>query len=125
MNGKYVIYYALILVAMAGILVVGLFDWRLVNYDEPIQATKPKRASSPPLPVIDPAPPLQRLLNSRRMDRSNDFQNVVQIGKTNLHQDGRPLTQPVYGDSDPTQDECSERRVRQLKAGVVEKNATP
>ena len=110
---------------MAGILVVGLFDWRLVSNDDPIEAKRPKRASSPTLPVINPAPPLEPHLNSRRMVRSNDFQNVVQIGKTNRHQDGTPLTQPVYGDPDPTQDECSERMVRQLKAGVVEKKATP
>ena len=37
MNGKYVMFYALIVAAMLALLLVSLFDWRFLNADRPLK----------------------------------------------------------------------------------------
>ena|SRR6266404_9991717 len=79
MNGKYIIFYTLILAAMAGLLVVGLFDRRFLNCDEPIQATLPDRGAPPSSPVTD-----SRATRYHGKISSNEVRNS-QLGiKTNL-----------------------------------------
>ena len=80
MNGKYIIFYTLILAAMAGLLVVGLFDRRFLNCDEPNQATLPDRRASSSNPVTN-----SRATNYHDKISSIEVRNS-QLGiKTNLH----------------------------------------
>jgi len=81
MNGRYVIFYALILAAMAGILIVGLFDRRFLDCDGPIQATMPNRGASPPPPATN-----SRDANYRRRIGSSDAHDTQQVTKTNLQE---------------------------------------
>ena len=43
MNGKYVMFYALIVAAMVALLIVSFFDWRLLNCGKPVKPGGPKR----------------------------------------------------------------------------------
>ena len=49
MNGKYVMFYALIVAAMVVLLIVSIFDWRLLNCEQPLKPDI-QRKTSPQAP---------------------------------------------------------------------------
>ncbi len=98
MNGRYVILYALILAAMAGILIVGLFDWRLLDCDGPVQSSLPNRGESTQIPVTHP-----HASNHHRRISSTDADNSQPIAKTNLYKEAysqKRITRIRPADSD-------------------------
>jgi hypothetical protein len=50
MNGKYLMFYALIVAAMLVLLLVSLFDWRFLNADRPLKPTPVRTRERAPAP---------------------------------------------------------------------------
>jgi len=126
MNGKYVILYALILAAMAGLLIVGSFDSRLLNGVEPKQPARPNLEASSPPPVTDPRPRLRPRINDNRRINSNSH-NTEPISKTNLYEGSylqERMTRPRLTDRDSDhiliEDEHGERQVIRSDSTMVE-----
>jgi len=126
MNGKYVIFYALILAAMAGLLIVGSFDSRLLNGVEPKQPARPNLEASSPPPVTDPRPRLRPRINDNRRINSNSH-NTDPISKTNLYEGSylqERMTRARLTDRDSDyiviEDDYADRQLMHRDATMVE-----